>query len=202
MAIFGADARYICVREMKRWLVWLSRIHRCQGFGVQSPSDFKFVREVINQHAPYPEYDRLAREMPGMKGLALKLCRLYFRIARNKQPQTIVNYGERADSPSSKYMREGCKTARMKSSFSDVEEADLMRMTIECDYKHVFEQALAHARQQSVLLIEGIKGGTQARAFWRKVQKDERTGVTFDLYYIGIVCFDKKRYKENHIVNF
>jgi hypothetical protein len=34
------------------------------------------------------------------------------------------------------------------------------------------------------------------------VERDVRTGVTFDLYYCGIVFFDKKRHKMNYKVNF
>jgi len=34
------------------------------------------------------------------------------------------------------------------------------------------------------------------------VTQDKRTGVTFDLYYCGIVFFNKKRFKQNYIVNF
>ena len=38
--------------------------------------------------------------------------------------------------------------------------------------------------------------------WWKNVINDVRTGVTFDLYELGIVFFNKKRIKENRIVNF
>ena len=53
--------------------------------------------------------------------------------------------------------------------------------------------------ERSVLIIEGI---WRNRELWQKVVADNRTGVTFDLYYCGIVMFDKKREKHHYIINF
>ena len=47
---------------MNRWLVWLSRIHHCRGFGIQSPTDYAFVRYVVNEHWPYYAYDQLTAD--------------------------------------------------------------------------------------------------------------------------------------------
>ena len=52
---------------------------------------------------------------------------------------------------------------------------------------------------RSVLVVTGI---SKARKLWRQIVDDERTGITFDLYYCGIVMFDKKRNKKNYIINF
>jgi len=38
--------------------------------------------------------------------------------------------------------------------------------------------------------------------FWREVAGDERSRITFDLYYCGLVMFDKKRHQMNYIINF
>ena len=37
---------------------------------------------------------------------------------------------------------------------------------------------------------------------WKEVIADPRTGITFDLYDVGLVFFDKERVKEHRIVNF
>ncbi len=185
-----------------RWLVWLSRIHRCQGFGVQSPSDFRFVREVINSHTHRPAYELLDRELPKTKGLERKLCRLYFRLTESRKPETVVNFGEGKSTPSTVYMAKGCGESRISGSFDGTDTVDLMRIKLRGDCNRTYEEAVAHAGQHSVLVLEDIKRGRKERRLWRKAEKDERTGVTFDLYYAGIVFFDKKRYKENYTINF
>ena len=52
---------------------------------------------------------------------------------------------------------------------------------------------------RSVVIIDGIHRDWD---FWHEVTTDKRTGVTFDLYYCGLVMFDKKRVKKNYIINF
>ena len=42
----------------------------------------------------------------------------------------------------------------------------------------------------------------EKKLWWKEVVADERTGVTFDLYDVGLVFFDKSRVKEHRIVNF
>ena len=32
--------------QLRRWLVWLSRIHHCRGFGIQSPADYAFADDI------------------------------------------------------------------------------------------------------------------------------------------------------------
>ena len=37
---------------------------------------------------------------------------------------------------------------------------------------------------------------------WHDIEQDERVGTTYDLYYCGIVLFDKQRYGHHYKVNF
>ena len=127
-------------REM---VTWLSRITHCRGFGVQSPSAYRFIRYVVNEHYPYYAYADLREKFPYIGSTDEKLCRLYFRIANYQQPMTFINIGK----------------------------------------------------------SEGIKSSHAAREIWKSMMNDSRTGVTFDLYYCGILFFDK-RIKQNYIVNF
>lgn len=170
--------------QISRWLVWLSRIHRCRGFGIQSPTDYAFVRYVVNEHWPYYAYE----ELRACDWLTEKLGRLYFRLANWRQPRTMV-----ADKYQ-RYWQAGCR----KTAFTaTVETVELAR--VEVEDRAAWETVVQHCDEHSVVVVEGI---WRARALWESIRRDERTGLTFDLYYCGIVFFDKKRYKHHYTINF
>ena len=40
------------------------------------------------------------------------------------------------------------------------------------------------------------------KVLWKKWQADERVGITFDLYDVGLLFFDKTKIKQQYIINF
>jgi hypothetical protein len=58
------------------------------------------------------------------------------------------------------------------------------------------------ADQRSLFIIEGIGYSRAMRRLWRRLQTDSRTGITFDLFDVGILFFDLTKYKQHYIVNF
>jgi hypothetical protein len=172
------------MQRLRHSFVWLMRIGHCRGFGIQSPTDYWLVRYVINEHWPYYQYASLGEED---EWLTKKLGLLYFRIANWLQPRVIESDGFR------QYLQAGCQ----KAEFGDSKE--LIRLTLEGDYRSRLTTIYNKVESHSVLIVEAIR---KNRAFWREIVADERTGVTFDLYYCGIVMFDKKRHKQNYIINF
>ena len=172
------------MQRLRHVFVWLMRIGHCRGFGIQSPTDYWLVRYVINEHWPYYQYATLGE---GDEWLTKKLGLLYFRIANWLQPHTIESDGFR------QYLQAGCK----KAEFGD--SAELIRLTLDGDFRSRLATIYNKVGSHSVLIVEAIRNN---RAFWREIVADERTGVTFDLYYCCIVMFDKKRHKQNYIINF
>lgn len=185
---------------LKEALVWLSRIGRCRGFGVQSPTDYSFIRYVVNEHYPYYAYADLAARHPADGRLQRKLGRLCMRIANFLQPSVIVN-GCVSDSLPD-YLRAGCRRAAVRSDAADADTADLIVVPATAGGERLFADAVGKTTGRSVLVVTGIKDNRAARRFWRAVVADRRVGVTFDLYYAGVAFFDTKRYKHNYIVNF
>jgi len=85
------QSQHSTFRRVRRWLIWVSRIAHCRGFGIQSPSDYRFVCNVVNDRREYEEYARLLQETPFRDAEKLKLCRLYFRIAKHLKPRVCYN---------------------------------------------------------------------------------------------------------------
>ena len=172
---------------LTRPFVWLSRIFHCRGFGIQSPSDYWLVRYVINEHWPYYQYDHLGEDdFP----LRRKLGKFYFRIANWRQPSAIQS------DDFQEYFQAGCRKAEF---CDDAKPLQLARLALEGDYRSKMANIYNKVDSHSVLIVEGIY---RDKAFWRQLLADERTGITFDLYYCGLVLFDKSRQKKNYIINF
>lgn len=64
------------------------------------------------------------------------------------------------------------------------------------------ELCIRKAAANSLFVIEGIHSSEPMRSWWERIIEDERTGITFDLYYAGLVFFDKTKIKQHYIVNF
>ena len=69
-------------------------------------------------------------------------------------------------------------------------------------YKETFEKLLPLVNEKTCFIIGSPYADEAKKRWWKEVIADKRTGVTFDLYDIGLVFFDKQRVKEHRIVNF
>ena len=170
--------------QLKAAAVWLRRIGHCRGFGIQSPSDYWLVRYVINEHWPYYQYEILGHDDDW---LTRKLGRLCFRIANWRQPAVIESNAYHD------YLQAGCRKAVWGES------SELVVLSLEGDWRSRLSYIYNKVSADSVLIVTGL---SKARNVWREIVNDERAVLTFDLYYCGIVLFDKKRNKKNYIVNF
>lgn len=173
------------MNQMVRLWVYLSRMHHSLGFGIQSPTDYAFVRYVINEQWSYYAYQQLNELTDDW--LTRKLGLLYFRLANWRQP-SLMQRDEYEP-----YWKAGCQRVVLTDHLDKVE---LARFDIhDSDIATIYNKVDSH----SVIVIERIY---QDWDLWHEIERDSRTGVTFDLYYCGIVFFDTKRQKKNYKVNF
>ena len=172
------------MNRVKAFFVWIGRIGHCRGFGIQSPADYWLVRYVINEHWPYYQYAELGRDDDW---LTRKLGLLYFRLANWRQPAVIMSDGYRD------YLQAGCRKAVFGRS------SELVRLSVGDGLRDALAAVYSRADGRTVLVVEGI---WKDRTSWREIVGDDRAVITFDLYYCGIVLFDKKRTKKNYIINF
>ena len=194
--------------KIRRLLVWLRRWKYSRGFGVQSPWAYRFIRYVVNEHYPYYAYDDLSRLYEGYPKQIQKLCRLYFRIANFWQAEQALDYSDASENDVVRlygtFMKRGCNKLEVVPvcHADDFSSVRLMRLSVEGDYRQVFEKAVSLANASTMIIVEQIKRDKESRTFWKSIVDDPRCISTFDLYYCGIIFFDKKRYKENYVVNF
>ena len=198
--------------KLRNIWIWLRRIRHTRGFGVQSPSAYHFIRYVVNEHWPYYQYDLLGKKD---KALTRKLGKLYFRVANWFQPHVIVNIG--VDAPKyADYFHHGCNRAKVLTirdvrteellqscvSSETFKEANIWRFSLSDEIHHFLKQILDKSNDKSLFIIEGIYRNKSNKQYWKEILSDSHTGVAFDLYYCGIVFFDKNQYKRCYKVNF
>lgn len=203
---------------LKRPFIWLSRFrHRC-GYGVHSPFAFSLITQVIYESTPYYKYKDLAVEQKKLasqkdknwKYESKKVERLLFRLVNYTQPDTIVDAGRLA--ASSLYLKAGKEGADYTSA-SELSELFLEAgVPVDFLYLHdyrnpefveeVFRICAARTAKKSIFVVEGIRYTPQMKKLWKCMMQDEKVGITFDLYDIGILFFDKTKIKQDYIVNF
>lgn len=172
------------MNRLQQTFVWLRRIGHCRGFGIQSPTDYRFVRYVVNEHWPYYAYEELGLDDCWLRR---KLGLLYFRLANELQPHTIIDpMGFR------EYLQAGCRKAQI------VDEAETVQLAI-VPVKTDCQLLFSKCDDRSVVVIQDIY---RAPKYWHSIEHHPKATVTFDLYYCGIVMFDPKRTKQNYIINF
>lgn len=192
--------------KVLRYLHWLRRIKYCRGFGVQSPSAYRFIRYVINEHYPYYAYDELRKELPRLDSLTRKRMELYFRVANFRQASLWLDFCERNDVIAT-YVGRGCHATQVRR-ITDLQQItadariEVLRICPTAGSEAVLEAALQQTDDRTLFIIEDIGYNDTAKRMWQKLLESDITSVSYDLYYLGIAFFDRKRYKNNYIVNF
>lgn len=206
------------VLTLKRLFIWLSRIrHRC-GYGVHSPFAFELITCLIYERTPYYAYKKLEAEEKkqkqnhgkGWRSESRKVKRLLFRLVNRVQPNAIVDAG--VPSSASLYLQSGKATADYTFA-SELSEL-FLEAGVPVDFlyihhfknptfvKEVFHICAARSTQQSVFVINGIHYSGAMKQLWERLKADDKVGITFDLYDVGILFFDKTKIKQHYIVNF
>lgn len=175
---------YFC-NMMKIWypLIWLSRLPRSCGFGIQSPTDFQFVQDVLRERLPYYAYASLEyREGRVHRRIGL----MVFRIANWRQPGVIID-----GAGMSPYLLAACPHATIVQNADAVE---LAVVSVATNYQSLFD----HCDDRSVVVFTDIQ---RHQPLWKCILHDERVRVSYDLYHCGVVLFDSKRIRVHYSIN-
>lgn len=202
------------MNQLQRLIVWLRRMPKSRGFGVQSPSAYRFIRYVISEHYPYYAYAELRAAHPSIDWLARKKLELYFRVSNFRQADILIDYSLDS-SHLAHYVNRGChRTQVINAHTSDAHIADIassqpksrtVQISRICPIdgsEQFLSHVLTHSDTATLLIIEDIATSPTASRMWQQLIADPRISVSYDLYYLGIAFFDIERHKTNYIVNF
>ena len=201
---------------LSTWWRWLRRCGYCRGFGVQSPSAYAFIRYVINEHYPYYAYQELKERLVHLDRRQHKLGRLLLRLANFWQPEiSICN-----DSLFEDYLHAGCRKVKRVELEHPIQTDHLLlkdnlllkeawgkkRMMVinleKMGMKEVRTQVLPLCDDQTMLVLLGNLYREKQGEEWHQLQESDYCGITYDLYSLGIIFFDKKVYKQHYRMNF
>ena len=194
---------------------WCKRFrYRC-GYGVHSPSDFFLITSVVYESLPYYAYRELESSSPSVNSsfYRRKVNRLLIRLVNYLKPAFLVNVvGE--DDLALRYMKTASTSMKtvdvhgqdMKKTLQAVENiksnVDMLHVGDTPFYSEVVEKMIPHMNTDACMIVGGIHASEEKKNWWKQLKNDERVRITFDLYDIGIILFDPKRYKQDYIVNF
>lgn len=201
---------------LSTWWRWLRRCGYCRGFGVQSPSAYAFIRYVINEHYPYYAYQELKERLVHLDRRQHKLGRLLLRLANFWQPEiSICN-----DSLFEDYLHAGCRKVKWVELEHPIQTDHLLlkdnlllneawgkkRMMVinleKMGMKEVRTQVLPLCDDQTMLVLLGNLYREKQGEEWHHLQESDYCGITYDLYSLGIIFFDKKKFKQHYRMNF
>ena len=92
-----------------------------------------------------------------------------------------------------------------EAAMAAMTEADIIRISPVDDefaVSLVVDAAMSSAHEGAMVLLHDIHRHAGMRRCWQTIVEQTPGVVTFDLYYCGLVFFEKKRYKQNYIINF
>lgn len=197
---------------------WIRRRRNTLGYGVQSPGDFYFVRHVLRGKSPYYAYAELheavrrssTKDAPGEE-----LCRLLFRLTDYVHPEVILQVGMASElaaysmalaRPTACHI--AIDTARtgddevetFARTLQEIGQIELLHVARTPYYKDIVALALPHVCNKTLFVIEGIRESKEKRAWWKGLQQSPLTGVSYDLGTMGLLFFDRTRYKDAYWV--
>lgn len=201
---------------------WINRKRHNRGFGVQSPSAFFFVTQVLKERKAYYAYTQLDKAIKGNRRHAREI----FRITNYLQPANCISVGaadaacamllakpsvqhyaflnkaELKPEASTLLDKSGCHAIDSVEQFNTVvKELGAIGMlyvdVTECTMPLV-QAALPHTDAKSVIVVAGIHRNKKIREWWQLIVSDTATVITYDMYSYGLLFFDKERRKQHY----
>ena len=92
--------------------------------------------------------------------------------------------------------------AQGRKPYYSLDGVEIARYGANRDDKDIFEMTYPYLHARSCVVIGNIHETKERKEWWNQLLTDERVRISFDLYDIGLVLFEEKRFKQNYKVNF
>ncbi len=190
------------LEKVKRIFIWFKRFRKRKGYGVHSPFAFNFITQVIYEKGVYYNYS-LLNQLPHSKVESDKVIKLLFRLVNFISPHTIL-YKHRGDDISDIF-RWAKSDVHILGNVKNSCKLDFVYLEMSYDNKeleNILTEIIPIMHKDSILIIYGIGFNKERMEFWSKVISHPNSGISFDLYDLGILFFDHSKNKQDYIVNF
>ncbi len=184
----------------------INRYRHNRGYGVQSPYAFHFVTGVLAEKHPYYAYPAI-NSTAKKCGYKSALARMLFRIANYAHPQNIIMCAPceavacaltmACPSVGASLFPGNDALQQIATAFEQGGGLGLLYVGETPAYASVVQQALGRVSSSSVIIVEGIHRTREKEEWWQGVKQNGAVAVTFDLYSVGVLFFDKS-YRKQH----
>ena len=209
---------------MLKFSDWINRKRHNGGYGIQSPSSFFFITQVLKERLPYYAFPTLDTAIGGSKGRR-KHFRELFRVTNHYQPANCISVGSAAGActmllarPSVAHyavvptgmtpdiqtlLNDGrChivdSTKQLPAIIDKMGEIGMLFVDATEDAQAFIRAALPHTNKNSIIIVDGINRSKAIQAWWQQLVGDNATVITYDMYSYGVLLFDKERIKQHY----
>ncbi|MBR1889732.1 MAG: hypothetical protein IJ816_03790 [Alloprevotella sp.] len=181
--------------SLHHFFVRLRRIAYRKGYGIHSPFAFDFVTRVI--YGRLPRADR--KMLSHLPQLQRRIEMLLWRVAIDQQPSFI--YISEDFSPILRQQLNFIAPVQSIRQWKpDVENA-LVCISGASDAA-VLQTDLSQTDERTKVLLTSIYVHSDASLIWDACKPDKSVRVTFDLYDLGILIFNKILQKQDYLISF
>jgi hypothetical protein len=203
---------------------WINRKRHNRGYGIQSPSSFFFITQVLKERLPYYAYPILDKAV-GNNRRKQKHFRELFRITNHLQPANCLSVGSATAACTMALARptvphyalapagatvhrqallneKGCCVINSAEQFqAQLQKVGTIGMLyVDANEKNfwIVEKALTHTNNSSAIVVDGINRSKATQEWWQQLVKDSSTVITYDMHSYGLLLFDKERIKQHY----
>ena len=203
---------------------WINRKRHNGGYGIQSPSSFFFVTQVLKERLPYYAYPTLDKLVGGNRRRRRHFREL-FRITNYHRPTSCISAGcsiaactmllarpsvehyaiapvGMTDGHQTLLGEMGChiahSTEQLQAIMKKVGEIGMLYVNATDDAHAIVRAALPYTNKNSVIIVDGLNRSKAVQEWWQQLVDDSATVVTYDMYSYGLLLFDKERIKQHY----